>query len=37
MRAEFSGDVSGELHQAIFAVIGDARVLPGIQNRVTIG
>jgi len=35
-RAEFSGDVSGELQRATFAFIGEARVLPGSQKRVTI-
>jgi len=37
MRTEFSGDVSGELHRAIFAFIGNARVLPGIKKGATIG
>jgi len=36
MRAEFSGDVPDELHRAIFEFI-NARVLPGIPKRATIG
>jgi len=28
----YSFDVSGELHRAIFAFIGDTRVLPGIEK-----